>query len=323
MPSILDNAVLIGKETTYGTPAALTRAYEVQEDAFQRETAYLESVGFRAGMQALRSDRSVPINMGAAGSLKMDWMDAGMGLILDGLLGATAGPTVLSGPAYGQTHTTNTDGPSNSWTVQVQRVDAAGVVRPFTYHGCVPTAFGIEQSVGGFLSMSVDMDAEDEDTSTAAGSPTYPATASPWNWSQAVVSINGAPTDCLDFSLSAELAMKTDRRFLRGSALKKRPRRAAVPNIEGSVNVELDGLTLYDLHRAGTIVPITVTWTGTNITAGHNREVVLTLPACQLRGETPKAALEDMTTQAVPFKVLHNGTNPQMTISTKSTDAAL
>ena len=44
MSSILDNAIMVGKETTYGTPAVLSRAYEAQADTWAREQEALESV---------------------------------------------------------------------------------------------------------------------------------------------------------------------------------------------------------------------------------------------------------------------------------------
>ena len=86
MSSILDNAILVGKETTYGTPATLTRAFEAQADTWKREQDALESVGFRAGQQTLRSDRRKQINMGAAGAIELDALTSGLGLLLDGVL---------------------------------------------------------------------------------------------------------------------------------------------------------------------------------------------------------------------------------------------
>lgn len=323
MSSVLDAAILVGVESTYGTPAALTRAFEGKADAWKRSQEYLESVGFRGGMHTARSDRRKAVLMGAEGSLEVDFLTKGMGLLLSGLLGTVPTPTLVGTTAYTQTHATSTDGPSRSYTFQVLRPTSAGALQAFTYHGAVPTGWTLTQEVGSNLALSVDFDAEDEDTVTAAGTPTYPATASPFDWTQAVVSLNSTPTDFSKFEVTADLGMKTDRRFLRGSPLKKKPIRTSVPTFEGSLEGEFEGTSIHALFAAGTIASLSAVWTGSLIEASHPFQVTVTLPAVQFTGESPEASLEDVTVQPAPFRVLHDGTNPAITILVKSTDAAL
>lgn len=323
MSSNLDNAFMIGVESTYGTPVALTRAYEAQSDGWKRSQEALESVGMRAGQHTLRSDRRRQINMGAAGEVEMDFMDRGMGVLLQSLLGASPAPTLVTTGAYTTTLTSDTTGGTKSYTAQMLRAKNDGTLQAFTYHGAVFTGFDLEQSLGNFLKLKLKFDAEDEDTSTAAGTPSYPTGATPFDWTQAVVQIDAAPVDVTSFKLSGDLGFKTDRRFLRGSALKKVPVRAALPQFTGELELEFADTTQYAKYVAGTIFSLTATWTGGLIVAGHNFTVTVSAPACQFDGDTPEASLDDMTMATMPFRVLHNGTNPALTITLKNGDAAL
>lgn len=162
--------------------------------------------------------------MGGEGTLEIDVQNKGFGLLLQAMLGTISGPTQEGATtAYTSTAQTAADDPGDSFSVQVQRPDMGSTVRSFTHHGSVVTGWSLGQEVDGLLTASLNFDFEDVDTATAAGTPTYPASTTPFTWDQCVVSLNSAATDVTSFSLDADLAMNTDRRFLRGSALKKQP----------------------------------------------------------------------------------------------------
>lgn len=318
MSSVLDAAVLIGEESTYGTPATLTRAYEAQADTFARSMTAMESVGFRGGMHTARSDRRRMISQGAAGDISVDWLNKGMGLFLQSMLGSVSGPT-----SNEVTLTTGADASSTSFTIQVLRPTDGGVLTPFTYHGATATSWSISQSTGGFLTCQLSFDAEDEDTSTSAGTPSYPTDASPFDWTQCTVSIDGTDLDAVSsFELTGDLGMKVDRYYLRGSALKAQPKRVSVPTYAGSFTTDFTGTDLHDTYVNGTIFDLQAVWTGDSFTGG-TYTVTIDAPACQFDGETPSASLGDMTTATMPFRVLHDGSNPAVTITIESDDAAL
>lgn len=323
MASILDAAVLLGAETVYGTPVALSRAYEAKADNFAINMEYMESVGFRAGMETLRSDRRKPVAMGGEGTIEVDVLDKGMGLVWQSLLGGAAGPTVIGvTTAYRQIFTSTSDAPSGSYTVQVQRPDSAGTIRSFTHHGSMIKDWKLSQSVGKFLSVEMNFDFEEVETATAAGTVTYPANALDFDWTQCAVTVGGNAVDASAYELSADLGLKTDRHFLRGSALKKQPKRGGVPSYEGSLDAEFTDLTHYASFVAGTIVPIVATWTGRTISGAETARVIVTLAACQFNGESPSVSLDDMPKQSLPFKVLDNGTDPAVQVEYISADIA-
>ena len=324
--SVLDAIVSVGVETTYGTPVAPTRSFEAQVDPINTRRDFLQSVGIRSGMQTVRSDRSRVVNMGGDGSLELDVLTKGFGMILKGLMGGSAGPTQQAAtPAYLQTYTTNADGPTQSWTIQVVRpYVATDTVQQFTAHGCMTTGWSLSQSNDGLAKLKVDFDAEDVDISTAAAAATYVTGAVPFDWTQCAVSIGGSAFDPVtSFEFNAETSMKTDRRYLRGSALKKQPVRMAHPTFSGTIQADWDTITRYNEYVAGTVVTnLIVTWTGALISGAYNDLLRLTIPAVQCTGEDPKASITEVTTQALPFKVLHDGTTA-VTLEYVSTDTAI
>jgi hypothetical protein len=325
MPSILDNAVLLGEEgaSTYGTAVTATRGYEAKADTFKRTQEFIDSTGMRAGLQAQRSTLSRAVNMGGEGTIEADVLNQGYGLLLQAMLGTATGPTQQASTiAYLQTFATASDDPGKSYTIQVLRTDAGGTTRTFTHTGCVVTGWKLSHEVGGMLSAEFNFDFANVVTNIAAGTPTYPATAQPFDWTQASATWNSAPIDLKSFSVEGDLGMNTERRFLRGSPLKKRPVRSAVPSFEGSAEMEFDSMAQYDAFVAGTIAPMTVTWTGANIVSTHDFQIVLTMPAVQFQGSSPEVSLDDMPKIELPFKVLWNGTNPAISLTYKSTDTA-
>lgn len=320
--TILDAAILVGRETTYGTPAPLTRGYEGKADSFKREQEALESTGFRAGLQTVHTDRRRVINMGGAGGLEVDVLSSGMGLLLEAAFGTAnvvgtsdgVGGTVAP---YTHSFETASEGPATSLTVQVQRPSAEGGVTPFTHHGAVCTSLSLGHEVGGLFSATFEFDFEDVDTATAAGVPTYPDGALPFSWDQATVLVNGVAVDARSFEFTMDNALKTDRRYLRGSALKKRPVRGGLPEMTGTLTTDFEGTALYDLWTAGDIFTVQAQWT---LDAGHT--VTLDLAACQFDGESPEASMDDLTVHTAPFKVLWNGTDPAAALTVVTDDAA-
>lgn len=322
MASILDCALLVGKESTYGTAATLTRAFEAKSDPWTRDQDFLSSNGFRAGRHAKMSTRSVPINRGASGSIEVDMQPTGMGLLLQSMLGATTGPTQQAATtAYKSTFTTTADGPVDSWTVQMQRADAGGTIRSFTYVGAVMTGWKLMQETDGLFGAEFMFDARNEVTNVAAGTPAY-VSSLPYTWQQAAATWNGSPILLNSWELEADLKFKTDRQTL-GSVLKQRPVRVDVPTFTGSMSMDFDGLAQYEAFVAGTIAPLVITWTGANIASTYNFEVKVTLPAVQFQGDTPSVSLGEMPTMNIPYEATYNGTDPAVKIEYTSTDTAL
>jgi hypothetical protein len=318
---VLDAALHIGRETTYGTPAPLTQSIESTADGHKRAPKVLESTGMRAGAQAAASDRARMVNMGAEGSIPVEFQNKGMGKLLRLMTGSSAIAQEGATAAWLQTHSTTKDGPvGESVTVQVIK-PSTGSTFPFTYHGGVCTGWELTQEVDDLLKLSLDMDYEDETTDVAAGTPTYAAGSSPFAWEDCVVTVDGAPTDLRKLSLKGNMNVDTDRRYLRGTALKKAPLRKGLPVYDGELTSDFDDLTAYDRFVAGVPVPLVATWTGSLIAAGFPF-MLRASATVQFRGDTPQASLTDLASQPMPFKVLWDRTNPAVKLEYRSTDLA-
>lgn len=325
MSSILDQVVQIGVESTFGSAVAPTRAYEAKADTFSRDVEYVDSIGFRRDLQTIRSDRSDTISLGATGSIECDVLDKGMGLLLQHALGTSAGPTQQgSTTAYLQTFSSDDTGPTGSYTVQVSRVDSGGTLRAFTYEGSTVTGFNITQGLGEATRLTVDFDSETEQTSTAEATPSYPASTDVFTYTDATVEIDdSAVTNFTSFSLDADLAMKTDRRFLKGSATKGQPKRSGVPSYTGTIDAEFLDLTQFNAFTAGTLFKLVFKATmSTAIEGAYYPYLYVTLPSCKWTGSTPVASLDDLTSISLPFTVLDNGSDAAVQITYQSTDTA-
>ena len=325
--SILDAAILVGLESTYGTPAALTRAFEGKADSFKREQSRLESVGFRGNMHTLRSDRVTTVNMGGAGSIELDLMNKGMGLLLGASLGTKAGPTQEGATAaYTQTFETSEEAPADSFTIQVQRPTLPTGVQSFTHHGCKITGWNLDAAVDSLATINFNFDFEDVDTVTAAGTPTYVADTVPFDWTGVCVTIDpdGTPVvlDAMDLSFSADHALKTDRRYLRCSELKKEPFRVGVPTYEGSMTVDFTDLDRYNEWIGQQDVDMEIKLQGGVIEGAHNFELVIRMKAVHFTDGNPEVSLSDTPKQVLPFRAMHNGTDAAVSMTYKSTDTS-
>ena len=326
--SILDASVNVGVESSYGTPVTMTRSFEAKADSWTRTQSRIESVGMRANMQALCSDRVTTVNMGGAGSIEVDMLTSGMGMLLQGALGTKAGPTQVDATsAYLQTFETSDSAPADSYTIQVIRPTLETGSQQFTHHGAKITSWSLSQGVDGLLVWSANFDSEDVDTSTAAATPAYPASAAVYDWTQctATLDVDGTPEvlNLLDLSFNADLAMKTDRRYLRGSALKKEPVRSGMPSYTGSMTLDFTDTTRYAEWVAAGIVDIELKWVGALIDSPEYNEVKLRMKACNWTDGNPVSSLSDTSKITLPFQAMHNGTDPVVSMTYQSADTAV
>ena len=324
--SILDSVVQVGIETgAYGTAVAPTRAFEAKSDPWQRDVEYIESVGFRKDQQTIRSDRHDTISVGATVSIEIDVLNKGLGLLLQHALGGSSGPTQQGGTAaYKSTFETNDVGPATSYTVQVGKADSNGSVQAFTYEGSMVTGWSISADVGSAVSMTFDFDSEAEQNTTALATPSYPSGSDVFTYVDCTVEIDdSAQSTFTSFSLSGDLGMKTDRRFLKGSAVKGQPKRSSLPSYTGSISGEFATMGNYEKFVAGTTFKLEfIAAMSTAIAGSYYPTFAVTMPSCVFTGSTPTASLDDLSTIELPFTVLDNGSDAAVKIEYTSTDTA-
>lgn len=323
MPSTLDAAVHVGREASFASTAAPTshRSYEAQTDAHTLDTAVIQSQGFRRGLETTVASRRKQRPDGATGRIELDFMDTGMGLLLAAAFNTSTIGTVADALGlYTQTHTTAAPADVTPVTLytQVVRPDTdTGNLHVFGYRGGVVTGWEISQALNEPAKFRLDLNYQKETIGDAELALAY-SNSEPLDFSMSSVTLNGTAIAVTDFSLTADRAIKTDRRALQNSGLRRAPRRNGVPQYEGSLSGEFANLTLYNAFLNNTEMPLVVEWLGRG-----GRKLTISIPAVVLTGDTPQVSLDEQPSQALPFKVLWNGTNPAITVRYLTTDAAL
>jgi hypothetical protein len=306
----LDASVGIGRESVYGTLATGIEGYEGKADSWKTEREFIESVGFRAGMQTARADRRNIVNMGGEGELEVDVLDAGAG----SLLAAAFDKATVTDASGFRTHVLETAPTSAapSFSAQMVRPTVDGTKVAYKHLGCVATEWSLSAEVENAVTLAVTFDFQDVTyTSNPAQivAPDYPDVAYAYDWTRSSVTLKRGgvtvPVDATSFELTGDLGMKTDRRFLRQNALKKKPVRNAVPTYEGTIEGEFStaSMGLYDAFIAGELCSLVVDFDG--VISGASLKIEC--PAIQFTGESPEASIDDVTVHNLPFRVLDPG----------------
>ncbi|MER7688364.1 phage tail tube protein [Streptomyces sp. NPDC097610] len=306
----LDASIGIGKEATYGTLSGVVEGYEGHADSWKTSREFIESVGFRAGMQTARADRRNIVNMGGEGELEVDLLDAGAG----SLLTAAFDKVTVTDAAGVKTTVLETSDVSQapSFSAQMVRPGTDGTKVAYKHLGCVATQWSLTAEVESAVTLSVSFDFQDVTNTSTPGqivAPTYPLEAYPYDWTRTAVELKRGGSvvafDTTKLELSGDLGMKVDRRFLRGNELKKKPIRNAVPTYEGTLEGEFNAASqgLYEAFVAGEICALKVSLTG--IMPGTS--LTIEAPAVQFTGESPEAATDEVTVHNLPFRVLDPG----------------
>lgn len=311
-------------EGSYGANTTPTLFTEYLEQNLAIEPGTLESRG--SGQITLRSGRSRRYAKSAGGTIKLPFMQRGMGKILKQMFGTVVGPTqVGSTDEWTQVHTlaltTGRAGVSGVWQAGVPQVD--GTVKPFTYHGCKVTAWELVQALDADLALSITLDAKPlSDTSTSLASASYAAGLVPLAFIDATVTIDTVAVSLKSLTINHAAALATDRRFLGNT--KKEPIANGEWTIGGSFDKEFEDTDLYDAFLSGAEGALVATWAYGDITGDDAPFLfIVNIPTLRYDGQTPNSSGSDIVMQQIPFKALNNGTDPLITGTYHSDDTAL
>ena len=315
----------VANESTYGTPVTPTRFFEFTSESIELDMGRVESAGLRPGQRTLRSDRWEPFRKGAAGDIEFDVPTKGFGFFLPHMLGS-----VSTGAAVDSNFThTATEGSllGDFFTAQINRpFNPSGTAQPFTYHGCKVTGWELSCDVDGVLVCTLTIDAEDEDTSTALAAASYPSDFRVFSFAGAAITLGGSAVEVRNFSLSCDLALDTERRYLRTSPMKKEPVENGMRSYEWACEADFTDLTQYDRFRsatrAGALAAIVATFDGPIAHGGTTLpRLTVTIPAARFDGvmqniDGPEALRSELSGIAT-----FDGTNSPVTLAYRTTDA--
>ena len=324
MPSVVDNYAAIGEESTYGTPVATPAIIQTTSDNWEVTSQTFTNEGYHPGKQAVIDIQHDTIITGATGDISTFIFDKGMGLFLKHVLGSSSvAPLASVTGAHTQTFETNSDGPTTSYTIQLNKVDADSTNRIYTYNGCIPTGFDFSLARDAEPTVTINYDSSAEVISSATTTLATVA-ARPYTWRNFSMEINNAAIEEIySFNLTGNLNMKTDRYYLKGNARKAKPVRMGVPEFTGTFEADLVGDTaaVYSLFLAGTPVKVVVTGVHDNVITGSTYpKFTLTMEKCVFTGTTPKSNLGDLSTVSLPFMALWDKTNPVVKLELITSD---
>lgn len=323
-------------ESTYGTAVTVDQFTDFNDESLKLQQTWTDPQGLAAGRLTPLVTRMAQTTRAAAGSVSMDFATKSMHRLIKQMIGSPLTiPTIVgAGPAYAAAHTLgNAGGMSMTWQFGIPQPD--GTAKPFTYTGVKVTGWEISSQVGELVKLSLDADAQDEKVTTPAlATPSYVTGAEVFNHTQLVVKLGGtastassvvsiasgvtASTLINGVSVKGSNPMATDR-FGTG-ATKNEP----IQNGMFDCSIDLDGeftsqAEIYDVWRAGTVVPVQLTWTGSTLGA-TNYKLDIIASAAKFETVEVDVAGPDVVGLKATLKVRADGTNNPLQITFTSSD---
>lgn len=321
----------VAPEATYGLFVPPNRAFEVESVALKKGKNTAQGGGIAAGRLVNRGARRVVTTADAAGSMKAEVVATGFGLLLAHALGSSAVPVRQgTGPAYIQTHPLG-DTLGKSLSMQVGVPDAFGVPHPYSFPGSKIISLQLDCAVDQLLMSSFDFDAQTVTETPAAIVPAY-ANADPFHWGQAAVKVGAAPGAEAVVQGVTGMSMKIDRPLARKrfyangtSGLKFEPTTNDEVKITGTITADyVTKADFADRFRDDTPFALVWTFVGPQIaTSGFFETFTVACPQCFFDGDTPTLDNYDLVNNGYPFVATYDGTNPAVTVSYTTADAAL
>jgi hypothetical protein len=320
IPTGLSAQLGVATETTYGTPATVTRFYELTDESMRMDIERLETAGLRAGQRIVRSDRWVAGRKTVAGDVSLEVPNKSLGLLLLHAFG-TASSSNPTGSVYEHTFTP-ADLPVGM-TTQVGRPSLDGTVNPFTYHGCKVASWELSADVGQIGQFRMSLVAEDEDTSTSLETASYPSALSLLTFADATLTIAGSSQTVRSVRLRGDNGLAADRHVL-GAQVVATPLEAGMRNYEVDIDAHFDDTTAYGRFVNGTEAALVLKYEGATITTGYAYTLQAT---CNVRfdGDTPQVSGPEEIPQPLRAKCIDTGSGASSAISVlyRTTDTSV
>jgi len=323
----LDAQLGIGNETTYGTRVAPTSFIPFESESLALTQEYIENQPLMSGVMVQPQGYHVSSTRTVEGSVEMLMFDRGLGKILNLLTGDTVSPSTPVGATNARQAVFPiglTSPVGKSLSIQVGRPDTTGTVRPFDYIGCKVSEATISVESGEAATLALNIDGRDEKTDQTLGTATYSANARPFSFQNWGIDIGGsAAVNVRSLTITIPLNMAADRYHLGNSGVKDEPLVNAQSEISVSATLEFRSLADHNRFRNESVVALNATATGDIIEGSTRYKAEIAIPAAKQVSSAPTVDGPDIVTSDVEFRVLWNGTNAPLTITTTSTDTSL
>jgi hypothetical protein len=338
MANTQDCSVGIGVESTYGTTVTPTRWYEFLDEDFQYKPMRKQGKGMRVGGRLARSGRRVTTGLEADGSLELECVSKGMGLLLKACLGGGVS-TLVSGTTYQQQFTLGDV--LDALTVQKAVIREDGTVDPYTFGGMVVSDWEIAATQDEIVTMKVGFDGSGQfATATAYTSPSYPTTPSLFTFTHGAIysGTYTAPTTTALASAVAQLANVTefsiqgDNKLTGGQrAFGSAGKRATKPRpgdrsegLKGKIKTIYTDVVARDAALNDTDFAMVLTFTSAETLSTGTAQMQIAIPVARLEPTTPVANGGEVTEVDYDFTVLDGLVAAQpFVINIRTADSAL
>ena len=246
-----------------------------------------------------------------------------LAVLLKDVIGSVNSAQVAATSAYTHTYT-----PANALpvglTVQASR-DAANIGTAYDYTGCQIESVTLRQSNESPLEVEVAFQGKEEEK-VAEASESF-STLYQIDYSMLAVTIGGTAQLVRDFEVTIANTLATDRNNL-GSRFRVGIGRGAGPReITGSMTIEFDAVTEYDLFRDQTESAIVATWASpaSSIESGQAYDLAITMTQSYLEGP-PDIGMKDNGPLMLPFDFKAFATsslNDEISVVLKNTDTSV
>lgn len=326
---VLNNAVLLGPETNYGVVSTDWRGTRAEGNGWEAELKRIDPEGSRPGAQAQESNFTTFVPFGGGGKIEQPWLTKGMTYLIPALLGPVTGPTLVAGStgAYDVGFSTDVDGPVNeSFSAQIHKSDAAGVMNVWQHRGAVMTSWELKHTGDGQLIFMADFMSSvvDGPPQTAA---VYTAVdgASPFHFGMVGHKVNDGSFECVkDFTLKADLGYSAPETCQRQSTNLVQPIRENKPKFTLDFELHYLDNDLYNIFKNGQTFKFSSHWQGPEIETGVNHELELTMAACMIpAGAEPESAEGARPTQKISAEVMYNDVDDVIVGRYRTTDSTL
>ena len=316
-------------ESTYGTYVAPTRFLEFNKADLKKVKNTVQGGGLAAGRFAQLGSRRVVTSEGAAGSVEMEVINKGFGLLLAHLLGSSATAVQQGGStAYLQAHTLG-DNFGKSLTTQVGVPSRIGTVHPYTYKGCKLTGAEFSCKVDELLTASFDVDGRQTSEVESLATASLTSGVAPFHFAQMKVKLGtygseASVSGVKGFSLKFERGMATDGFYAAAAGLKAEPVMNEFVKVSGSFDVDLvNKADFADRFASDSSTSLVIEFVGPLIASTYYQTFRIKVPMIFFDGDTPTVEGPDVVSGGYSFVGQYDGTNSLIAVDYISTDTTL
>lgn len=291
------------KESTPKTYETVDHFVVFDSEGLKQNIARIPVRGNKAGRRVSHGWK--PGNTTTSGPINMPFVCEDMGELLELCMGGLV--TAGSGP---YTHTL-TPGDLATGTFQIGKPDTGGTVRPFNYLGAMVESWELSFDASGdgnLAQFTVNLQAYEEETSTALETASYPSSITYLTSVEASLTVAGSAYCVRSGRIRGDNGLLVRHEACAADAGKPVISESGMREYSGDFLADFDSLTQYGRYTAGAESALVIT-----LEDSSSAKLVIT---CNVRydGETPNVESDAVLTQPSPF-MCTSGTNDATAIT--------